>query len=67
MKAKLLRDAGEIHEGAAVDIVSCAGRNDSRTSDERAGQSKAPARVYEVADDDGHSEKVDTRDLQVLP
>ena len=67
MKAKLLRDAGEIIEGAQVEIASAAGTNDARSDEDLGGRSATVAPVYEVSDDDGHTEKVDTRDLQVLP
>ena len=67
MKAKLLRDAGEIIEGAEVEIASGAGTNDARSDDDLGGRSATVAPVYEVTDDEGHVEKVDTRDLEPLP
>jgi hypothetical protein len=67
MKAKLLRDAGDIVKGDAVEIKSNAGRNDARSEKDVGGRSTTPAPVYEVTDSEGHTEKVDTRDLQVLP
>ncbi len=67
MKAKLLRDAGEIIEGAEVEIASAAGTNDARSDEDLGGRSATVAPVYEVSDDDGHTEKVDTRDLKPLP
>ena len=67
MKAKLLCKAGEIDEETAVDIVTHAGVNESRSAGDVGGASTTPAPVYEVADGDGHVEKVDTRDLEVLP
>ena len=67
MKAKLLSDAGDIAEGEAVEIKSCAGSNDARSDKDVGGSSTTSAPVYEVTDTDGHAEKVDTRDLQVLP
>jgi hypothetical protein len=67
MKAKLLREAGEIIEGAEVEIVSGAGTNDARSDKDVGGWSTTVAPVYEVTDDEGHAEKVDTRDLQPLP
>ena len=67
MKAKLLSDAGEIHEGAAVEILSRAGSNDSRSPQDVGGASTNPAPVYEIADDEGHEAAVDTRDLRPLP
>ena len=67
MKAKLLRDAGEIAEGKAVEIKSSAGCNDARSDKDLGGRSTTPEPVYEVTDSEGHTEKVDTRDLQVLP
>ena len=67
MKAKLLREAGEIIEGAEVEIVSGAGTNDARSNRDVGGRSTTVAPVYEVTDDEGHAEKVDTRDLKPLP
>ena len=67
MKAKLLRDAGEIVEGTEVEIVSGAGTNDTRSDKDDGGRSTIAAPVYEVTDDEGHAEKVDTRDLKPLP
>ena len=67
MKAKLLCKAGEIEQETAVDIVTHAGTNELRSAEDLGGPSTTPAPVYEVADGDGHVEKVDTRDLVVLP
>ena len=67
MKAKLLREAGEIIEGTEVEIVSGAGTNDERSDKDVGGRSTTVAPVYEVTDDEGHGEKVDTRDLKPLP
>lgn len=67
MKAKLLRDAGDIAEGEVVEIKSSAGSNDARSDKDVGGLSTTPAPVYEVTDTEGHAETVDTRDLQVLP
>lgn len=67
MKAKLLRDAGEMTEGTEVEIASCAGTNDDRCDEDLGGRSKTVAPVYEVTDTEGHTEKVDTRDLTPLP
>jgi hypothetical protein len=64
MKARLLRDAGEITEGTEVEIASPAGKNDARSDKDVGGRSRSVAPVYEVTDDDGHVEKVDTRDLK---
>lgn len=72
MKAKLLRDAGEITEGTEVEIATRAGTNDVRP-DKKARGRKARGRrttaapVYKVTDDKGHAEKVDTRDLKPVP
>jgi hypothetical protein len=63
MKARLLCDAGKITEGTEVDIASRAGTNDVRSDKDLGGRSTA-APVYEVTDDEGHAEKVDTRDLK---
>ena len=67
MKAKLLRDAGDIPEGAEVEIAAAAGTNDARSDKDLGGQSTTVAPVYEVTDDEGHAETVDTRDLRPLP
>ena len=67
MKAKLLRKAGDIIEGAEVEIVSRAGTNDARSDKDVGGRSTIAAPVYEVKDGEGHAEKVDTRDLKVRP
>jgi hypothetical protein len=67
MKAKLLRDAGEITEGTEVEIASRAGTNDDRHDEDLGGRSKTVAPVYDVTDTEGHAEKVDTRDLKPLP
>jgi hypothetical protein len=67
MKAKLLRDAGKIPEGTEVEIASRAGTNEVRADTDQGGQSTTPAPVYEVTDDEGNAEEVDTRDLKPLP
>ena len=67
MKAKLLRDAGDITEGKDVEIASRAGTNDARSDRDVGGRSTTVAPVYEVTDDEGHAEEVDTRDLKPLP
>jgi hypothetical protein len=64
MKAKLLRDAGDITEGTEVEIASPAGKNDARSDKDLGGRSATVAPVYEVTDEEGHAEKVDTRDLK---
>lgn len=66
MKAKLLHDAGDIIEGTDVEIASLAGTNDERSDEDVGGRSKSVAPVYKVTDDEGHQEKVDTRDLKPL-
>ena len=67
MKAKLLRDAGKIARGEPVEIKASAGSNDARSDKDEGGRSTTPAPVYEVTDSEGHTEKVDTRDLQKMP
>ena len=67
MKAKLLHEAGVIIEGAEVEITSPAGTNDARSDQDVGGRSTTVAPVYEVTDAQGHVEKVDTRDLKLLP
>jgi hypothetical protein len=66
MKAKLLRDAGKITEGTEVEIASRAGTNEVRSDEDVGGRSTSAAPVYEVTDDKGNAEKVDTRDLKPL-
>jgi hypothetical protein len=66
MKAKLLHDAGDITKDTEVEIASPAGTNDARSDKDVGGRSTA-APVYEVTDDEGHAEEVDTRDLKPLP
>ena len=66
MKAKLLRDAGEISEGAEVEVASRAGTNDSRSDEDLGGRSTTVAPVFKVTDDEGNAEEVDTRDLRPL-
>jgi hypothetical protein len=67
MKAKLLRRAGKITEGTEVEVASRAGTNQERSDDDQGGRSSAAAPVYEVTDDEGNTEKVDTRDLKPSP
>jgi len=67
MKAKLLRDAGKIVEGTEVEIASRAGTNEVRSDKDVGGRSTTAAPVYEVTDDEGNAEKVDTRDLKPAP
>lgn len=64
MKAKLLCDAGKIPEGTKVEIASRAGTNKVRSDEDFGGRSTTAAPVYEVTDDEGNAEKVDTRDLK---
>jgi hypothetical protein len=67
MKAKLLRNAGKITEGTEVEIASRAGTNEVRSDKDVGGRSTTAAPVYEVTDDEGNAEKVDTRDLKPVP
>jgi hypothetical protein len=67
MKAKLLHDAGKIPEGTEVEITSRAGTNDLRSDEDVGGRSTTAAPVYEVTDEEGNAEKVDTRDLKPAP
>jgi len=64
MKAKLLRDAGKIPEGTEVDVASRAGTNEVRSDEDVGGRSTTAGPVYEVTDEAGHAEEVDTRDLK---
>jgi len=65
MKAKLLRVAGKIRGGTEVEIGARAGTNELRSDKDVGGQSTTAAPVYEVTDDQGNAEKVDTRDLKL--
>ena len=67
MKAKLLCDAGKITEGTEVDVQSRAGTNELRSDEDLGGRSTTAAPVYEVTDDEGQVEEVDTRDLKPVP
>ena len=67
MKAKLLHDAGDITKETEVEIASRAGTNDVRSDEDVGGRSTTVAPVYEVTDDEGHTEEVDTRDLKPSP
>ena len=64
MKAKLLRVAGKIRGGTEVEIGARAGTNEVRSEKDVGGRSTTPSPVYEVTDDQGNAEKVDTRDLK---
>ena len=59
MKAKLLRDAGEIIEGAEVEIASGAGTNDARSDDDLGGRSATVAPVYERSEE--HTSELQSR------
>ena len=67
MKAKLLRDAGKIPGGTEVEIATRAGTNELRSDKDVGGRSTTAAPVYEVTDEQGNAEKVDTRDLKPKP
>jgi hypothetical protein len=67
MKAKLLRDAGDISEGTVVEITSKAGTNDARCDEDLGGRSTTEEPVYDLTDAEGHAEQVDTRDLKAEP
>jgi hypothetical protein len=58
----------EVPAGASDgEVASAAGTNDARSDKDVAGRSTTLAPVYEVSDDEGHAEKVDTGDLKPLP
>lgn len=60
MKARLLRDAGEITRGEDVDVITKAKPRQSR-------KQRTPTRLkYKVRDDAGHEESVATSDLQLV-
>ena len=62
-----MRKAGKIVQGAEVEIASRAGTNEVRSDKDAGGRSTAAAPVYEVTDVEGQTEKVDTRDLKLVP
>ena len=66
MRAKLLQDAGQIEEGATVEVGSQTAENATRTAEDIGGASTTPQPVYEVTDDAGHVENVDTRDFKIM-
>ena len=66
MKAKLLRKAGDIEEGAIVEVGCKTGVNDERGSEDLGGESVTSAPVYAVTDKDGRAENVDTRDMKII-
>jgi len=66
MKATLLHQAGNIEEGATVDLGGKTGTNDERGPDALGGASTTSAPVYAITDKDGQTENVDTRDLTIV-
>jgi len=48
-------------------LVRPPGRTTRGSDEDVGGRSTTVAPVYEVTDDEGHAEKVDTRDLKPLP
>ncbi len=66
MKAKLLHEAGSINKGAIVELGGKKGVNHERRPDDRGGANTISAPVYAVTDEDGRTEIVDTRDLQIV-
>jgi|SwirhisoilCB2_FD_contig_41_12564248_length_236_multi_1_in_0_out_0_1 hypothetical protein len=66
MKATLLHQAGNIKEGATVDLGGKTGTNDERGPDDLGGASTTSAPVYAITDKDGQTENVDTRDLTIV-
>jgi hypothetical protein len=66
MRAKLLHEAGSIDKGALVEIGGKKGVNDERGPEDCGGSSTTSAPVYAVTGEDGQTEVVDTRDLQIV-
>jgi hypothetical protein len=66
MKATLLHQAGNIKEGATVDLGGKTGTNETRGPDDLGGASTTSAPVYAITDKDGQTENVDTRDLTIV-
>jgi hypothetical protein len=65
MKATLLHAAGNIEEGATVEVGPKTGANDERGPEDGGGASTTSAPVYAITDEDGQTENVDTRDLKI--
>ena len=65
MKAKILRKSGNIKKGATVEIGAKTGTPETRSPEAVGGPSTTPAPGYAISDEDGHTEKVDTRDLKI--
>jgi len=66
MRAKLLHQAGSIKRGATVEVRRKSGENDKRGREDCGGASTTSAPVYTVTGEDGQTENVDTRDLQIV-
>ncbi len=65
MKVTILRKSGNIKKGATVEVGAKTGTNEERGHEDVGGTSTTSAPVYAVTDEDGHTQKVDTRDLKV--
>ena len=61
MKARLLREAGAIEDGAAVEIVSRA----EDSAEPRPDGEPAARPSYAVRDEHGHEESVATQDFRI--
>jgi hypothetical protein len=66
MRAQLLHEAGSIDKGAMVEVGAKKGVNDERGPEDCGGPSTTSAPVYAVTGEDGQTEVVDTRDLQIV-
>jgi hypothetical protein len=66
MKAKLLHEAGNIGKGARVEVGAKTGTNDERGPEDHGGASTTSSPVYAITDEDGQTENVDTRDLEIV-
>jgi hypothetical protein len=66
MRAKLLDQAGSIEKGATVELGGKKGMNDKRGVEACGGASTTSAPIYAITDENGQTEIVDTRDLQVV-
>jgi hypothetical protein len=66
MRAKMLGAAGEIEDGATVEIVAKA--EGAASAESSAGASPGSGSPeYTLRDEGGHEETVNTRDFELLP
>jgi hypothetical protein len=61
----VLRKPGNVEKGATVEVGAQTGTNEHRVTEDVGGASTTAAPVYAVTDEEGQTEKVDTRDMKV--